>query len=146
MKDSAIVYGEKAVGWGMGLGSKKIMHLDGKPIPASEVVGFKNKEGYWAKLENDAVAKRLVAGRLSVYRQLVDIPGGARYTVLFLQKNNGPLIQTNSLASLRQMVSDCPKAYSLINMSDEEYMKILKKQQYYTQTVIETYNNCGEWK
>lgn len=37
-------------------------------------------------------------------------------------------------------------SYDRINTSKGEYMKIVSKQPYYTQTVTETYNNCGDWK
>lgn len=144
MKDSSIVYGEKVVGWGLGLLSKKLLRLDDKSIPASEVLGFQNKEGYWTKLEYDAVAKRMVSGRISVYRRFVDTQHGG-YAIIYFQKAGG-LIKETTWDELKQMLRDCPKANDMINIPREEYLKIVKKQPYYTQTVIETYNNCGEWR
>lgn len=146
MNDSSIVYGEKVVGWGDGLLNKRVVRLDGKSIPASEVLGFQTKGGYWTKLEYNAIAKRLITGRISVYRQVIDVPGGARRSMIFFQKAGGPVREISGMGELKQMLSDCPKAYNMINIPEEEYKKMFKKQPYYTQTVIETYNNCGEWR
>jgi hypothetical protein len=143
MKDSSIVYGTKVSGWAIGAIGKRVAHIDGRQIPVSEVLGFQNKEGYWAKLENDAVAKRLINGRISVYRSQYD---PQRPSLVFFQKENGPLRGLNSREELKQLIRDCQKAYDMLNISDEEYGRIAKKQSYYLNTVIETYNNCGEWK
>lgn len=144
MKDSSVVYGEKVVGWSLGVFSKKLLRLDDRSIPASEVLGFQNKEGYWIRLKDDAVAKRMVTGRISVYRQFVDTQHGG-YTLIYFQKAGGPVKET-SWDELKQMLRDCPKAYDMINIPRDEYLKIVKKEPYYTQTVVETYNNCGEWQ
>ncbi len=101
MKDSSIVYGEKVVGWGLGVFSKKLLRLDDKSIPASEALGFQNKEGYWTKLEYDAVAKRMVTGRISVYRRFVDTQHGG-YTIIYFQKAGGPVKET-TWDELKQM-------------------------------------------
>ena len=146
MKDSSIIYGEKvAGGFGDGLLNKKAVRLDGKEIPLSETIGFQNNDGYYTIVEEGKPAKRLIQGKISVYRLLAS-NASFSYTALYLQKGNGPVKQTNSLVSLTQLLSDCPKAYSMANMTEDEFRKITKKQLYYPQTVIETYNNCGEWK
>jgi len=144
MKDSSIVYGQKVRGWGDALLNKRVAHIDGKPIPASEVLGFQNEAGYFAHVENDALAKRYITGRISVYKRFVDTHNGS-YAITYFQKAGGPVKET-SMDELTQMLRDCPKAYDMINIPREEYLKIIKKQPYYTQTVIETYNNCGEWQ
>ena len=145
MKDSSIVYGQKVRGWGDALLNKRVAHIDGKPIPASEVLGFQNEAGYFAHVENDALAKRYVTGRISVYKRFVDGANGTNYAITYFQKEGGP-VKGATLDELIQMLKDCPKAYDMINIPREEYLKIVKKQPYYTQTVIETYNNCGEWQ
>jgi hypothetical protein len=145
MKDSSIVYGEKVVGWGTGVLNKRVLHIDGKPIPASEVLAYQNKGVYWIKVENDEVAKRMVQGRITVYTAFITT-GSMTYSIDFFQKENGPLQKHVGLPELKQLLMDCPKAYNMADMSDKEYVKISKKQPYYTQTIIETYNNCGEWK
>ena len=143
MKDSSIVYGEKVSGWAAGAIGKRVAHIDGRQIPVSEVLGFQNKEGYWAKLEYNAVAKRLIIGRISVYRSQYD---PQRPGLVFFQKENGPLKQLSSREELKQMLRDCQQAYDMLNISADDYLKIVKKQRYYLNTVIETYNNCDERK
>jgi len=145
MKDSSIVYGEKVVGWNLGIASRKLLHIDGKPIHASEVLGFQNKEGFWTKLEYDAVARRMITGRISVYRRFVDMSKGS-YAIMYFQKAGGPVREISGREELKQMLSDCPKAYDMLNIPNEEYAKIVKKQPYFLQSVIEAYNNCSEWQ
>src|SRR5262245_14413980 len=71
MKDSFRVYGDK-INFPQGIATKNTVLVDGKSIPPDDVLGFQNKEGYWAKVERNGMARRLVKGKISVYRQIVD--------------------------------------------------------------------------
>ena len=142
MKDSSIVYGKKVTG-GWGWSGKQSAEIDGRKIPGSEYIGMQNKEGYWLKLEDNNSAIRLIHGRISVYRTLPD-QVGAR--AVYFQKENGPFRMFDSMEGLKRMLRDCQKAYDMLNISDDEYNKIVRKQHDYLHTVIEAYNNCGEWK
>ncbi|HZH96694.1 MAG TPA: hypothetical protein VEY06_12445 [Flavisolibacter sp.] len=144
MKDSSLVYGKKVSGWAQGLiGNKGVAHIDGRQVPVSEVLAIQNDEGYWIKLWDNTAAKRLVSGRISVYRSQYNPP---RPMLVFFQNGNGPLRQLGGREELKQMLRDCSKAYDLLNISDDEYLKTMRKQRYFLNTVIETYNNCGELK
>jgi hypothetical protein len=142
MNDSSIVYGKKVVGWSLGVFSKKNLHIDGRPVNASEILGFQNKEGFWAKLEDDAVARRLITGRISVYRRFIELSNGARVGRIYFQKNAGPIREISGREELKRMMQECPKAFDMLNISGEEYTRILKKEPYYLQSVIEIYNKC----
>jgi hypothetical protein len=51
LKDSSVQYGSKVTGWGLGVANKKAVHIDGKEIPASEVIAFQTKDGYITRLD-----------------------------------------------------------------------------------------------
>lgn len=140
LTDSSILYGSKVTGWGTGLVNKKAVHIDGKEIPASEVIAFKTKEGYFVKIDNYTVAKRYVEGRINVYvaRSANDM------TWVLLQKQNGPLQGVSSIDVLKNMLADCPKAYEMINHPPKTGPRIVRPS--YHQIAIETYNNCGGWE
>lgn len=144
MKDSSVVYG-KNVYYLEGLVARNNVRLDGKPIPFSEVLGFQNKGYYYKKMSEKEFAKIIIKGRITVYEQVV-AQGNGMFSITYLQKGDEDPKKYASLDMLKQMVSDCKKAYDMVNIPELEYMKIIRKQPYYTQTVIETYNNCGEWK
>ncbi|MEP7377403.1 MAG: hypothetical protein ABI675_28630 [Chitinophagaceae bacterium] len=147
MKDSSIVYGEKVSGGfgGDALLNKKVVRLDGKQIPLSEIIGFQNNDGYYTLVEDVKPARRIIKGKITVYRLLAS-NASFSYTALYFQKDNGTVTLRGSFSTFQQLISDCPKAYDMVNMTEDEFRRIVKKQQYYPQTVIETYNNCGEWK
>ncbi len=145
LKDSSLIYGKKARYGGEALISKKVVRIDGKPYPFENVVGMQDQGHYYIKIGDDQFAKRLIRGRITVYRRYVTYSNGAGYTQTFLQKDGGAITEA-SLDNLEAMMRDCKKAYDMLNISLDELHKIVRKQPYYVQEAIETYNNCGEWK
>lgn len=89
--------------------------------------GFQNKWGFWAKAgEKNKIAKRIMEGRISVHREQVSEPSST-YSLFYFQKNKEPLklLYESQFGELRQMLRDCPKAYEMIDISSDEYKKIL---------------------
>jgi hypothetical protein len=149
MKDSSLVYGEKADAPIGGL-SKNVVKLDGKSIPSSEVLGFQHEGYFYAKGPNPdypkEYAKRYVQGRISVYVSIRYTGPSHSLKVCFFQKGNGPLRESIELDELKQMLSDCKKAYDMVNIPHDQYVKAVKKDPYFIQHVVQVYNSCGEWK
>jgi len=143
MKDGSIIEGDKSFA-PEGLLQKKVVRLDGKPIAYDQVVAFQNKGTYYAKTQ-DGFAKRLISGRISVYRRYVTGPGGANAYADYYQKENGAF-ELMGMEGVKMLLKDCQKAYDMVNISVSEHNKIIRKQPYFVQSVIEIYNNCGEWK
>ena len=143
MKDSSRVYGGTKI-----KASKKYVYVDDKKIPSADVLGFQNKVGFWAKVNMDEStivwARRLVYGKISVYSASEPPPNG--WVAYFYQKDTGPIdFGPSRWSQFKEMVKDCPKAFDMANISDDECKKALRKDLYYTQHIIETYNACG-WK
>ncbi len=145
MKDSSLVYGQKAVVWEGPL-AKNVVRLDGKPIPSPDILGFQSQGYYYARVSDREYAKRYIQGRINVYVSIRYAGSPQTYSVTFFQKGNGPFKESIGFDELKQMLSDCENAYDMINIPYEQYVKTVNKQRDFIQTVIETYNNCGEWK
>jgi hypothetical protein len=144
MKDSSRVYGGTKL-----KASKKYVYVDDKKIPSADVLGFQNKVGFWTKVEENKWtiywALRLVHGKISVYSHSEPPPNG--WAAFYYQKDNGPVeLSSGRWDQFKEMVRECPKAYDMANISDDECKKALKKDLYFTQSIVETYNACGEWK
>jgi hypothetical protein len=141
LKDSSIQYGSKVKP--TGLGRIKVVHVDGKEIPISDVIAFQTKEGYYVDIGDHQLTKRYVEGRINVYFQKYG-PNN-QYSHAFLQKGNGPLQEVTNFDILKNMLMDCPKAYEMINNPPvKKGHRIVAPS--YNQIVIEAYNDCGEWK
>jgi hypothetical protein len=151
MNDGSVVNGTKVTGWidNGALLNKKVVRIDGREIPVPQVSAYQTKEGYFIRIGKDTILHKIMAGRLTVYHAIFS-QGGHSYSITFFQKNNGPIKAIygtqSGLAEVKQLVSDCKKAYDMISIPIDDYMRIIWTNPYYTQTIIETYNNCGEWK
>lgn len=137
LNDGSIIYGSDVGRWGLGALNKKVLSIDGKTIPYSEIRAFKNADGYFVKIDNATLAKRYVEGRINVY-----VIVAANHTSwVLLQKQNGPLEEVSSIDVLKNMLADCPKAYDMINHPPKTGPRVFKPS--YRQIAIETYNNWG---
>jgi hypothetical protein len=142
MKDSNIVYGTKVDGL-YGLLVKDAVKVDGVSIPADQVIGFQSKGIYYKRINNN-YAKMLIQGKINVYEKTrVSSNGMTEHVILFQKGNNGTLEEFMSADQLNVLVSDCPKAYEMVNKSEKDLKKALKKDRYHFQNTILNYNGCS---
>jgi|GEM_PF-2980193 len=142
MKDSTIVYGTK-VDASYGLLVKDAVKVDGRSIPANQVQGFQSKGIYYKRIDNN-YAKRLIHGKINVYEKTrVGSRGMAEHVILMQKGNNGNLEELMNVYQLKVLVKDCSEAYEMVNKSDKDLKKDMKKERYHFQNTILTYNGCS---
>jgi hypothetical protein len=145
MIDSSVVNGTKVRGWFNGDPlPKRVVHIDGREIPASQVLAFRANNGFYVRFGKDTVIQRQIDGRISIY-----VAWFPNHDIVhhFIKKDDGPieLIYGNEkgVERIRHMVADCKKAYDMINISMDDYKVATVKNRYFTQSVIEAYNSCS---
>ena len=67
----------------------------------------------------------------------------AEHVILMQKGNNGNLEELMNVDQLKVLVRDCSEAYEMVNKSDKDLKKDMRKERYHFQNTILTYNGCS---
>lgn len=116
--------------------------------------GFKTSGIFYGRVGKD-YAKRIIAGKINIYyRDRTRIStstdaSGRTKTKTYLEclyyyqvGDTGILEEFYKYNTIRELIQNCPQAAAMMDKSDGEIKKILKKNSGYLNSVFETYNSC----
>ena len=134
--------------WKPGIVSKLEATIDGASYPISELRGAHLKNAYYGKVAKDQrrfrndLAKRIVHGKLNIYIIDTYTPQNHLWYLFYSQVGeDGDIKLLEELAELKDLVSDCPAALSMLDKNNDDAKKALRKESGYLNRVVETYNN-----
>ena len=150
--DDSRVYG-KEVRWKSGLLVKDQIRIDDEAFKIKEIKGYFENGTYYGRLGNTYI-QRVLHRKINVYltyRQYTTTStdhGGFTHTstrtiaVYYYQRGeDGELIVLPDINTIRTVMSDCPAALQMLDMSKSKLRKTMRKQHDYLNTVFEVYNN-----
>lgn len=150
--DGTKLYGDK-ISWKSGALVKDKVKIDDQSFGFSEVKGYMKDNVYYAKKGNDFI-QRIVHGKINVYVQFTDVTStstnsrGAMTTRSYTRTDHyaqvgedGEMIGLAGQKQIKQVVSDCPLAVSMADVSDSQMRKAIKKDRNYLNSIFDVYNN-----
>jgi hypothetical protein len=150
--DGTKIYGKK-VEYTNGLLLKKQIKIDKQPFKIAEIRGYRMGDFYYGRRGNEYI-KRIVHGKINVYIELTfetntstDSHGAIHshsYTKTehyYQEGETGELKALASMADIKRVVSACPLAVQMLDISSSQLRKLTKKNASYLNSVFETYNN-----
>jgi uncharacterized protein YxeA len=150
--DGTRIYGQKIM-WKSGLLAKDQIQIDKQKFKISEIRGYRMGDTFFGRLRNEYI-KRIVHGKINVYVQFsqvtstsVDHNGYSRSrtstrTTQYAQKGeDGSMVIFAGQNDIKTIVSDCPLAVEMIDISNAKIRKAVKKNPDYLNNVFEVYNN-----
>lgn len=150
--DSTKIYGDK-IGWKSGALVKDQVKIDDQSLGFSEVRGYMKDNVYYGKKGNEFI-QRIVHGKINVYVQFTLVTStstnsrGAMSTRTYTRTDHyaqvgedGEMIGLAGQKQIKQVVSDCPLAVSMADISDSEMRKAIKKDRNYLNSIFDVYNN-----
>jgi hypothetical protein len=153
LNDGSIIHGGK-IKWGRLFSSAVI--INDQKFKASEVKGIK-ENGIYRLNTSGGFLERIVDGKITILRDM-----GTRTTTstvnghlttstysytqyYMLRANDEKLIAIRKNDDIKNMISSCPKALALMDLSKKQMKRAIKENPAYLNQVFETYNNdCKE--
>jgi hypothetical protein len=153
MNDGSRIYGTE-INWQHGLLVKDLIKIDGQKYKINEVIGYRQGHVYYGRLKNDYI-KRIVHGKVNVYVKFTEVTntstdrftGSTRtrsYTRTDHYAQKGELGVMTGMAGqkeIKEVVSECPLAVEMANLSNAKMRKAIKADANYLNSIFETYNN-----
>ena len=143
--DGTKIYGNQ-VNTSKGFFSKTQIQIDNQKFKTSEIKAFYHDGFFYNNIENE-FAQRIVHGKINVYVQFTRVQfdnGRNSYisTYHYAQRGeNGKFTAFGDQESMKKLVSDCPLSVNMINLSNSQLTKAIKKDPNYLNKVFEIYNN-----
>jgi regulator of RNase E activity RraB len=142
--DGTRVYGKKII-WQSGFLTKQKISIDKQDYKFSEIKGFRTEDKYYGISDGEYIP-RVVHGKLNVYLKKTEhyIVGSNPKTSFnyYLQKgDNGAMIIMVKNDDLKKAVADCPLAASMIDKSNKQLRKSIRKDHNFLNSVFDVYNN-----
>lgn len=151
--DNTKIYGKK-ISWKAGLLSKEQIQIDDQKFKISEIKGYHQGENYYSRLGKGDYIRRIVHGKINIYVMFTDVSttttdrnGFSRTrnytrTDQYSQKGeDGQLIGMANQDDMKKLVSDCPAAVQMLELSNKKMRKAIRKDPNYLNSVFEMYNN-----
>jgi hypothetical protein len=146
------IYGNK-ISWKTGLLVKDQIKIDDNKFSLSEIKGYRQGNIFYARRGHDYI-KRIVHGKINVYVQFTQVTqtstdrsGFSRTrtytrTDQYAQKgDDGPMVVMAGQKDIIKMVSDCPLAVQMADISNSKMRKAIKKNPNYLNSIFDVYNN-----
>lgn len=150
--DGTKIYGNK-ITWKSGLLTKDQIQIDDQKFKMDDIKGYRQATIFYHRYGNGYI-KRIVHGKMNVYVQFTDVTSTSTdrngftrtrtYTRTdhYAQKGeDGPMIHFAGQDDIKKLLSDCPLAAQMIDMSNSKIRKAIKENPNYLNTIFETYNN-----
>jgi len=150
-EDGTRVYGEK-ITWKSGLLAKDQIQIDQEKFRIADVRGYRQGQTYYGRLNNEYI-KRIVHGKINVYVKFSTVTetsftNGRTSTKSYTRTDHyaqrgddGPMINIAGQKDIKKMVSDCPLAVQMADLSNRKMRKQIKRNRNYLNDIFETYNN-----
>lgn len=144
--DGKKTYG-KTIRWVYGLRSKNEITLDGQVYKTDEVMGYYFQNKYFARLNKNEYAMRVVHGKINVYVKEESGTRGAKmeqyYTAHYYAQEGekGELREFRTRKEIKALVEDCSDAVDLINISSGKLVKALHENPDYVYNIFSKYNS-----
>ncbi|HEX2627404.1 MAG TPA: hypothetical protein VHM26_00280 [Chitinophagaceae bacterium] len=133
------------------LGSSSAI-LDGKKYVSPELRGFKLPGEYYGSVKGGGFGRRIIHGKLNVYTIVTakSMKTGAyglssynyNVTQYFYQRGeDGEIREFKKYSEIKDLVSDCPLAVSMLEKGKKEIKHAIKADNNYLNRVFEIYNN-----
>jgi len=152
LNGGSFVYGEK-ITYSTGIIGKGNVKVDGQKYEYPDVVAMFVGNTYFRKIGKE-FANRVMHGRINIYlltetrTQTTRSVSGAMETRTtsvnryFAQKGEtGSIVPIMSSEDLRALVADCPKSREMVQLTDKQLRKAVRKNRSYLNDLIRTYNN-----
>ena len=147
------IYGRE-VNWKSGLLTKNQIRIDDEKYKIAEIRGYMDHGVFYGRLKNEYI-KRIVHGKLNVYVAFTlvtstDYDSRSHFTSThsrtrtdyYAQRGeNGPLIAFGGQASIKEIVKDCPLSVEMIDKSNGQLRRAIRKNPNYLNNVFDVYNN-----
>ena len=137
----------KTVSWNR----KNEATADDVAYPLSDLRGIHIRNAYYGKVApkqltfKNQLVKRIIHGKINIYTFKGDAQSGNQkfdwYMYFSQVGEDGDIVLLSNLDELQELVKDCDVAVSMLDKSNEEAKKALRKEHGYLNRVIETYNN-----
>ena len=151
--DGAKIYGKK-VSWKSGLLSKEQIQIDDQKFKISEIKGYRQGVNYYVRFGKGDYIRRIVHGKINIYVNFTEVSttntdrnGFSRTshytrTDQYSQKGeNGALYAMANQDDMKKLVSDCPAAVQMLELSNKKMRKAIRKDPNYLNSIFEMYNN-----
>lgn len=149
-KDGTKIYGEK-VSIDFHLLRKHIIMIDNQSVKLSETRGYRMKNVFYGYAGVNSFFQRIAHGRLNMYfdeGRLITTnqqglqTGNQPYYNLYFQKGETDKITfVKSRTKLKELISDCPEAFKLLNITPQELSNRINANPDYMNKAFDIYNN-----
>jgi hypothetical protein len=152
MDDGTKVYGDKIV-WKAGLLVKDQIKIDDQKFKIPEVKGYVAGGTFYGRLKNSYI-QRIVHGKINVYVEFTQVQtsttdhsGFTHYSTYtrtdqYAQKGeDAPMIVFGGQEAIKKIVSDCPAAVEMCNISNGQMRRAIRKNRNYLNSIFDVYNN-----
>jgi hypothetical protein len=142
------VYGEKIV-TKSGILTKNEIKISDQKFKISEIRGYRYGSKYYGRVGTDYLL-RIVHGKLNVYVQFTEVTStstthdGIEHQRSYTRTDHysqrgedGPIIPMASQKDIKNLVSDCPLAVQLVDLSDSKISKAIKKDPNYLNNIFD---------
>ena len=150
--DGTKVYGDK-IKWKSGLLVKDQIEIDGQKFGPNEVSGYYKEGTFYGRNGGDYI-QRIVHGKVNVYVKFTEVTTTSTSSSGYMNTHsytrtdhyaqrgdNGPMIALAGQSDIKQVVSDCPAAVEMADISNSAMRKAIKKDKNYLNSIFDTYNN-----
>lgn len=150
-EDGSRIYGER-ISWKSGLLAKDQIQIDKEKFKISDIRGYQFEGTYYGRLQNEYI-KRIVHGKINVYVMFTEfttttnqngriINRSETRAIHYAQKGEGaPMVAFGGQKAIKELVSDCPLAVEMADLSNGKLSKKIRKNGNYLNEIFETYNN-----
>lgn len=152
MEDGSRIHGKK-VTWKSGILAKDQVKIDDEKFPMRDVKGYMTNNIFYIKKGNEFI-KRIVHGKINIYVQYTQVSRSSTDRNGFTHNHsytrtdhysqagdNGQLIGIGGQEDIVRLVSDCPIAVEMADISNSKLRKAIKKDLNYMNRIFEIYNN-----
>ena len=150
--DGTMIYGQN-IRWKSGLLVKDQIIIDDQKFKISEIRGYRDGSTYHGRLKNEYI-KRIVHGKINLYVQFTEVTttttnnSGFSHTSSYTRTDqyaqrgeDGPMIGIAGQKDIKELLSDCPAAVEMIDISNSKMRKAIRKNSNYINSVFDIYNN-----
>jgi hypothetical protein len=150
--DGTKIYGN-SISWKSGLVVKDQIKIDDQKFKISEIIGYRKGDTYYGRLGKEYI-QRIVHGKVNVYVQFTQATStstdrnGFSHTRSYTRTDQyaqrgetGPMMGLAGQKEIKEVVSDCPAAYALADLSNKGMRKAIKADHNYLNKIFDVYNN-----
>jgi len=150
--DGTKIYGSR-IEYTFGLLAKKQIKIDDQKFKSAEIKGYHTNGAYFGRLGNEYI-RRIVHGKINVYVKFTQVSStssdhfGNTYnhdytrTDHYAQKGeDGELLEIAGQSDIKRLLSDCPAAVAMADISNAQMRKEIRKNPNYLNRIFDLYNN-----